>query len=177
MKIKQYQELYRVLSQDLPELDKACYYYGIMKGIDYDEVCETVPVSKVLKFYGNFKGIQKKPFFGIYRIGWKFYRVNLDITNNTVDENVSIQSLASNQDDTINNLHLILATMTKRKNKSSKYLNQLAEKIQNNISIGMAYSLTVFFLKVYSKDNLLKHLTARLQKVNKEMETILLKNG
>lgn len=177
MNIKQYQELYRVLSQDLPELDKACYYYGIMKGMDYEDVCEKIPVAKVLKFYSKFKGIQKKPFFGIYRIGWKFYRIKLDITNNTVDENVSIQSLASNQDETINNLHLILATMTKRKNKSAKYLNQLADKIQKNVSIGMAYSLTVFFLKVYSRENLLKHLTTRLQKVNKELETILQNNG
>ena len=177
MKIKQYQELYRVLSQDLPELDKACYYYGIMHNLDYDYVCENIPVAKVLRFYGEFKGIQKKSVFSIYRIGWKFYRINLNISENTVDENVSIQSLASGQDDTIANLHVILATMTKRKDKSAKYLNALAEKIQKNVTIDLAYSLTIFFLKVYNKENLLKLMTARLKKVNKELGVILQDNG
>ena len=173
MKIKQYQLLYEMLESDIPELDKAYHFYAIMKGQEYND---DLPISKVLDYYQNKQvNLNTSGFIPYYRIGWKLYRLNLNITHNSASDNMAIIAFCANKNELMANLHKVLATMTKRtqaQRKDAKYFDWLSNKIKENISVNVAYSAAIFFLKHYSHTEILKRLTTQMQKVNKKLEAL-----
>jgi hypothetical protein len=178
MKIYQYQQVYKILKSDIPELDKACHFYAILKNKPYEEV-ENIPIKKVLDFYKkDHLGVKNKHVKPIYRIGFRFYRINLDVLYNTTSDNISVIAFCANEDALTENLHKILATMTRRtakQRKSGAYFDKLASKIQKKVNWEVAYNLAIFFSKHYNRIKILKELTARQSKINKELSQLLKK--
>lgn len=176
MKIKQYQEVYKLTKSDIPELEKAYHFYAIMKGKEYEDV-EHLPINKVLKFYA--KKLQKpsnNTVIPIYRIGLRFYRLNLNITHNTAQDNMAVISFCASEDSMVENLHNILATMTRRtkkQRKSAVHFERLANKIRNKVSWKVAYNLAGFFLTNYNETTILKRLTQMQKNTNTQLERLL----
>lgn len=164
-----------MMQSDISELDKAYHFYAIMKGKEFEEV-ETITINKVLNYYKSKNvNIHAIPMYAIYRLGWWFKRLNLNITHNTASDNMAIMAFCSNEDELIENLHKVLATMTRRthkQRKSGRYFDNLSNRIQNEVNVNVAYSMAVFFLKHYNKDAILQRLTTSLEKITKKLERL-----
>ena len=179
MKIKQYQEVYKLLTQDMDDVKKMCVYYTITHNLDYDYVYNNIAQRDLIKNYKKFKSIKQSPIFSWYRIGWKFYRTKLDVLNNTAEDNISIQSLCANENEIIENAHKVMSIMTRRKDKSAAYYEKLAERIKDNVDMSKAYALAVFFFKLYNdiENRTMIDLTKNLKKVTTKLRGKLHMNG
>ena len=173
MKIKQYQEVYKILNSDISELDKAYHYYAIMHNQEYNG---DLPINTILKFYkSSTLNNKKRGLVPWYRIGFKIHKLNLNITHNTASDNMSVIAFCANEDSMVENLHKILATMTKRsqsQRKSGAYFDKLANSIREKVDWRVAYNLSLFFLKNYNEDKILKKLTQNLNNVNTRLKKL-----
>lgn len=172
MNINQYQEVYQLLNSDIEPNDKACAFYGIVKGMEVEDVKTKVPFRKVLNFYNVNKLIKQVPIYAWYRIGWKFYFLDLNFSQYTAADVIALRAYFANEDEMVSNLHKIMALLTKRKNKSVDYFNELSEKIKDKVSVSKAYTIGVFFCENYNEVQLLKTLTKRMQKVNNKLQKL-----
>lgn len=172
MKINQYQEVYELLNSDMPDMEKACAFYSVVKKVDFDHVKDRVPIKKVLKFYRKFNGIKPAIIYGWYWIGWKLYRFDLNFSEYTAADVIALRSYFASEKELVNNLHKVVALVTIRKDKSLEHFENLSEKILKRMNVNKAYALSVFFCENYSEERQLIMLTKRLQKVNKKLTNI-----
>jgi len=172
MNINQYQEVYQLLNSDIEPNEKACAFYAIINDMEVEEVKTKVPFRKVLKYYNVNKHIKQVPIYAWYRIGWKLYFLDLNFSQYTAADVIALRAYFASETEMVSNLHKIMALLTKRKNKSVDYFNELSEKIKDKVSVSKAYSIGVFFCENYSETQLLKTLTKRMKKVNNKLEKL-----
>jgi len=173
MKIHEYQQVYKLLNDNSIEPnDKAVGFWSILKGEDFEEVRKKVPLNKLHNYMKKWKGIKPSPVFMWYRIGWKFYRLNLNPHSNTSEDTTNVIALAANEESLMENIHKIMATFTRRKNRSSEYYIELSEKIRQHVTINKALALAGFFLTSYEMERKreLMSLTKKMKKINRELE-------
>jgi hypothetical protein len=173
MKIGQYQEVYSILTDEsIQPIDKACAFYAKLNNMDFDTVVSDVPIREVLNFFASEKEIKPSTIFMWYRIGWRFYRLNLNANSRTEGDIISIKALAANEESLVENLHKIMSIYTVRKDRSVEHYEKLALKIQKHITVGKALALTVFFCQNLEDMRLktLKRLTKKLTKITSELK-------
>jgi len=172
MKIYQYQQVYKILrDDDLQPIEKALWFWSILKKVSYEKAEAEVPLNKLTEFFKR-KDIQPSPFFAWYRIGWRIYRVQLDAFKCTSGDINGALALGVDEESLVSNIHEIMATYTIRKDKSREYHKKLSEKIKYNVDAGKALSIAGFFLTNYegTREKLLKILTNRMQKINQKLQ-------
>jgi len=169
MNIDKYQQLYLLNQTDISEMEKHYHYYSIIKNKTFDEV-SALPIAKILKIPTYV--LNPKMIFPYYRIGWRFYKINLNILHNIASDNMAVIAFGCNESSLVENLHKILATITKRKNRSPEYFEQLAEKIKAKVNINFAYGVTVFFLNNYSIENMTKIMTKQMLMITQKIRKL-----
>jgi chaperonin cofactor prefoldin len=143
-----------------------------MKDMEVEDVKNSVPFVKVLKYYNVNKHIKQVPIYAWYRIGWRFYFLDLNFSQYTAADVIALRAYFASEDEMVSNLHKVMALLTKRKDKSVEYFNKLSEKIKDKVSVSKAYTIGVFFCKNYSETEVLKRLTKRMEKVNSELRKL-----
>jgi len=187
IKIGQYIQLRRILVDTYPtEIDRQaeilCLFTGkTKKDIDDMPIVELKRQVSALNFISDLTTLPKKiPAFFI--LNGKVYDVERNMNNITGYQFIDLSTFTKNRDEINENLHKILAVLCiprKRFFKKGKYngelVPELAELFYNELSMAVAYPLSVFFCNVMNQlpNSMMEYSDQELMKQKAELDNLM----
>jgi hypothetical protein len=153
MKIKQFQEVYKLATKQNKTSTDIFDMVAAYKGINWQDI----PIKKVEQWAAEIQTeiesiiADKQGKFNPYlRIGWRFYRVRNKFKGaNSAAQYVDLTTIY-NSDKMVENCHIILAAMTCGKDYSK--VKKRMEYFREKVDFKVAYGYALFFckhLKIY----------------------------
>lgn len=118
--------------------DRPIEDYVNMKFKDFQKEC-----TKLDWFTNDFKNLPDK-WFEKFECEGETFEIVKNVTDWTAEQFISMSNLTKSDSDVIDNLHLILATLTKG-SESLTELKRRSELFQNHLSIEIAHPTAFFF--------------------------------